>query len=145
MSAVRPGTCPLHPFPQVTLDCRTLSLYCPLRSFHWWAGPADKPATCLRSFCPRAAVTLNAGLSPYSAFERFLSGGKAGSPIRCLIPQTGCRDCRHTDQQGTVSALPVTRFACPGCRGPGVCGSFPSPQTGVTLEWCWFLLGLLDA
>ena len=30
----------------IALKYREISLCCPLRSFHWWAGPTIKPALC---------------------------------------------------------------------------------------------------
>lgn len=43
-------------------DCRTLSLHCPLRAFHWWVGSSVRQNLCPLSI--RVAVTLN-----YRAFS----------------------------------------------------------------------------
>lgn len=41
----------------VTPNCRVLSLYCPLRRFHWQVGPAVMPVICSQPFAG-AAVEL---------------------------------------------------------------------------------------
>ena len=51
----------------VALNCRAFSMFCPLRSFYWWAGPIVRPDVCLQptagalwlpSLLPGAGVTL---------------------------------------------------------------------------------------
>lgn len=87
----------------VIVNCRALSLQCPLRGFHWCVGPIVRQDVFSQSVCwgnndPEPPVSLCCPCE-------LLLMGRASSQIKCL-PPTHCWSCNQTGVHGYLPLYP---------------------------------------
>ena len=59
----------------VALNCKVLSLFWPLRSFHWWVGSLVRPGVCLQPAGRAIVVLVCVLIFPISLEQQSLWGG----------------------------------------------------------------------